>query len=342
MKKGMILWMLLLLMVCGGKAQAAGITANEILDKAEVAMKKVNVISYCTMDETNRNTETVMDTNTGVMYINYGRDGDTWLDTKSKMSYVSDGSTCYFLPEDDVQEINAKNVDFSADIDRTLNFTYEGIQNYTIKGQSIACYKLSAAYSEGGFRQIVYYINKDTYRIAAIEESMNGVVVDTTWYDYPNKALTVPQEIKDKAVLMTGYYFVKKKIVYMVEEENNSRVLYVVGSNQAKGNVKIPDTIKLFGESYEVSCIVEGAFYNNRKIKSVTIGKNVRVIEEEAFYGCKKLSKVTIQSKKLKTIRKKAFGKNAKTLKFKVPKSKKAKYKKLIKKSGLKSGFTVK
>ena len=341
MKKGIIIWMLLLLMVCGGKAQAAGITANEILDKAEAAMKKVNVISYCTMDLASRDTETVMDKNTGVMYINYGANDDTWVDTKSKISYVSDGSTYYFWPEDDI-EINAENMDFSTDIDRTLNFTYEGIQNYTIKGQSIACYKLSAAYSEGGFRQMVYYINKDTYRIVAIEESMNGVAVNTSWYDYPNKALTIPQEIKDKAVLMPGYYFTKKKVSYIVLKENNSRVLYVVGSDQAKGNVKIPDTIKLFGESYEVSGIEEGAFYNNRKIKSVTIGKNVRVIEEEAFYGCKKLSKVTIQSKKLKTIGKKAFYKNAKTLKFKVPKSKKAKYKKLIKKSGLKSGFTVK
>lgn len=334
--------MLLLLMVCGGKAQAAGITANEILDKAEAAMKEVSVISYGTMDEAHRSTETVMDTNTGVMYINYGIDGATWLDTKSKISYVFDGSTYYFLPEGDVQEINAENVDFSADIDRTLNFTYEGIQNYTIKGQSIACYKLSAVYSEGGFRQIVYYINKDTYRLAAIEEFINSVVVNAAWYDYPNKALTIPQEIKDKAVLMWGYCFVKKKIVYRVVGEDNNQVLYVEGSSQAKGNVKIPDAIKLYGKNYEVRYIGEEAFYNNRKIKSVTLGKNVREIGAEAFYGCKKLSKVTIQSKKLKTIGEKAFYKNAKTLKFKVPKGKKAKYKKLIKKSGLKSGFTVK
>ncbi|MCM1497712.1 MAG: leucine-rich repeat domain-containing protein [Clostridium sp.] len=331
MKKRMVLWMLLLLIVCGGNARAADLAANEILDRAEAAMKEVNVVVICTKE----GEETAMDRNTGVMHIEYGAYGDTWLDTKAKVSYIADGERYYFLPETDVQEINKENVDLFADVDRTLNYTCDGIQNYAIKGEDIACYKLSASHSQTGFRRIVYYINRDTYRIVAVEESVNNVVTAASWYDYPKEALTVPKEIKDTALLMPGYMFLKKKIVYTVVEENNTRMLYVADGSLAKGNVKIPDTVKLFGESYEVRYVDEDAFYNNRKIKSVTLGRNIRGIGETAFYGCKKLSKVTIQSKKLTKIGKKAFYKNAKTLRFKVPKGKKVKYKKMIQKSGI-------
>lgn len=70
--------------------------------------------------------------------------------------------------------------------------------------------------------------------------------------------------------------------------------------------VAVPATVKIDGITYQVTSIAANAFKNNKKIKRVTIGKNVQVIGAKAFYGCKKLSSVTIPSK-VKTIDKKAF-----------------------------------
>ena len=74
------------------------------------------------------------------------------------------------------------------------------------------------------------------------------------------------------------------------------------------------------------------------KLTTVTIGKNIKSVGAKAFYGCKKLKKITIKSTKLtkKTIGSKAFtGINKKAV-VKCPKAKKAAYKKILLKKGMK------
>ncbi len=55
------------------------------------------------------------------------------------------------------------------------------------------------------------------------------------------------------------------------------------------GKVSVPNTVKLYGVSYKVTAIGKKAFYNNRKLRSVTVGKNVKQIRAKAFHGCTKL-----------------------------------------------------
>lgn len=55
-----------------------------------------------------------------------------------------------------------------------------------------------------------------------------------------------------------------------------------------------------------------------------------------AFNGCKKLGKVKIQSTKLRSIGKQAFKGTKSSLKVKVPSKQLEKYKKILKKAGLK------
>jgi hypothetical protein len=74
----------------------------------------------------------------------------------------------------------------------------------------------------------------------------------------------------------------------------------------------------------------------NKKVKKVTIGSNVTSIGSKAFYHCKKLKKVTVNSTKITSIGKKAFGKNAKGFTLKLPKSCKKSYKKMLKKAKIK------
>ena len=91
------------------------------------------------------------------------------------------------------------------------------------------------------------------------------------------------------------------------------------------------------GVTYKVTAIEKNAFKKNKKMKSVTIGKNVRKIGKKAFYGCKKLKKLTIKSTKLTTkkVGSKAFGKTPKKMTVKVPKKKFKAYKKMLIKRGV-------
>ena len=49
-------------------------------------------------------------------------------------------------------------------------------------------------------------------------------------------------------------------------------------------------------------CGKANALKGNKKIESLTIGKNVRKIGKNAFANCRKLKKVIIKSKKINTI----------------------------------------
>lgn len=133
---------------------------------------------------------------------------------------------------------------------------------------------------------------------------------------------------------------------------------------------RIPASVKANGKTYKVTSIASGAFKNCKKLKQVTIGENISKIGSyafqdctalrtlkigskvssvgtKAFYNCKALTSVTIRSTRLtsKTAEKNAFTNagrnNYKKLTVKVPGSKLATYKKILKSSGLSSKAKV-
>ena len=57
--------------------------------------------------------------------------------------------------------------------------------------------------------------------------------------------------------------------------------------------VTIPDSITVDGHTYKVTAVNDNAFKNDKTIKEVVIGKNVKTIGDNAFSGCTKLKKVT-------------------------------------------------
>ena len=106
--------------------------------------------------------------------------------------------------------------------------------------------------------------------------------------------------------------------------------------SKAKAGIKalsIPATIKYKGVTYKVTAISANAVKGNKKIKSVTIGANVKSIAAKAFNNCPKLKTVTIKSTKLtkKTASKKSFSKVNKKMVIKVPKKVKKTYAKIFK-----------
>lgn len=149
----------------------------------------------------------------------------------------------------------------------------------------------------------------------------------------PSVSATPPAKgcvVSDKA--SQGEYQVTKA------DGKEGTVSYVKCTSK-KSVVSVPETITVNGIKYSVTGVGKKAFYNNKKLKSVTLGKNITQIGDKAFYGCKSLKKIKIQSTKLSKVGKNAFGKIAKKAQITVPKKKYGKYKKLITK---KTGFTKK
>ena len=116
-------------------------------------------------------------------------------------------------------------------------------------------------------------------------------------------------------------------------------VEYLTAPN--KKTVTVPDTIVINGVRHKVTSIGNNAFKNNKKLKSVVIGKNITKIGKKAFFGCQNLKKITIKTTKLKakTVGAKAFtkagSKNYGKLTVKVPKKSLKSYRKILKKKGL-------
>ena len=117
--------------------------------------------------------------------------------------------------------------------------------------------------------------------------------------------------------------------VYQITKntKKTKTVTYVKPVKQQK-TVSIPASIQLNGKTYKVTAIGKKAFYQNKKLKKVTISSSVKQIGKSAFSGCKNLTQVSIQST---TLTKQSIGTNAfkgisKKVKFTIPTKKHSAY----------------
>ena len=178
----------------------------------------------------------------------------------------------------------------------------------------------------------------DTGVITAYGEGNAKIVVyfnDSGTYD------TVNVEVLPKA-LEKGTKFTNGKLVYEVVKEldtpkgGTARVVGIASKYKKKlTSLSVPATVTGVDGTYKVVGVKAGAFKKNKKLKTVTIGKNVTSIGKNAFNGCTKLKKVTIKATKAK------FGKNAfkgisSKASFFVPKKQLKSYKSKLKKLGIK------
>lgn len=129
------------------------------------------------------------------------------------------------------------------------------------------------------------------------------------------------------------------KAIYKITASNakTKTVTYVAPAKKKTTKVTIPDTVFVNGVKYKVTAIEKNAFKNNKNIKNVTIGKNVKKIGAKAFYGCKKLKNITIKTTKLtsKSVGSKAFSGTPKSANVNVPKKSLKAYKKFLVKKGI-------
>ena len=120
--------------------------------------------------------------------------------------------------------------------------------------------------------------------------------------------------------------------------------LKLISVKTKETSITVPSTVTLFGTKYNITEIGQNAFSNNKKLKKISIGKNIKLIEKSAFAGVSKLSSIVITPGSLKTIRKGAFDTvpSKTVIKVKASKSKYKKVKKLINAAGIPSGVTLK
>ena len=123
----------------------------------------------------------------------------------------------------------------------------------------------------------------------------------------------------------------------LANSATSKTVAFVSWDNKKSTKVTVPATVKVNGKDFKVTQISDKAFKNCKKLKSVTIGKNVTTIGKNIFTGCKKLTKITMKSSNLKKVGK---NKTSNKITVKVPKKKKKAYKKLFSKA--KMNVTVK
>ena len=118
---------------------------------------------------------------------------------------------------------------------------------------------------------------------------------------------------------------------------NKREVIYRTPGDQGAAEVNVPDTVSLSGKKVKVTAIAANAFRNNRKLKKITIGKNIQKIGANAFFGCKSLKTVVIKTKKLrkKTVGKNAFKKINAKAKIVIPSKKQKTYRSLLKARGI-------
>lgn len=158
----------------------------------------------------------------------------------------------------------------------------------------------------------------------------------------------------------TGSIVAVNDVTYKVLSDGNKKSVIYMGGDVAASEIEIPEKVTINEASYEVKEVSADAFADYKNLKKITIpksvtkigdnafkncveltsvviSKNVTQIGKNAFKGCKKLKKVTFKGTKIKKIGKNAFKNIAKKSVIKVPKSKKSKYKSLLKKSGYKN-----
>lgn len=104
----------------------------------------------------------------------------------------------------------------------------------------------------------------------------------------PGNTDTPTEPVKDTTVKSFTYKGAKYKVV------SSKEVAFTGVTNKKATKIVIPDTVKKNGKTYKVTSIVANACSGMSKVKTISIGKNVKTIGKKAFYGCKKVTKITI------------------------------------------------
>ncbi len=230
------------------------------------------------------------------------------------------------------------------------DYTPESWKVYEDAVEAAKAYIKSSKATETGCKEALEAL--DSAKTALVKKPDETPATPNTPETPATPAVTPPSPVQ------TGTTETTSKGTFEVTNPSKKTVTYKASSKSAK-KVSIPSAVTIHGVSYKVTKIDNNAFAGSKKLTkvtipasvteigasafknctkltSVTIPKNIKKIGKNAFAGCKKIKKITIRSGKIKTIGKNAFKGLSKKTVIKVPKKKKAAYKKMFKRAGFK------
>lgn len=143
-----------------------------------------------------------------------------------------------------------------------------------------------------------------------------------------NKNVNSPQN--NQTIVRKGTKKNISNMTYKVTNVSKKTVTCMGTTNKKTKSLVIPATVKINKKTYKVTAIADNAFKGNKKIKKVTIGKNITTIGKNAFNGCNKLKTIEVRSKKIKKVGKNAFKGIVKNPTLKTDKKYKSKYMKMF------------
>ena len=164
------------------------------------------------------------------------------------------------------------------------------------------------------------------------------ILTDTTGKKYYVAAKVTAAQLKANLMVADKKSGGKYKITKLTKNMKTKKVTggtvtYMAPYNRNCTKATMPEFVKIAGVKFKVTALNKDAFKNCKKIKTVTIGKNITKIGANAFSGCAKLQSVSIKAAGLKSIGSNAFKGISSKAKFKVPKKQYTKYSKMIKKA---------
>lgn len=194
----------------------------------------------------------------------------------------------------------------------------------------------------------------DDQSYTVYEYDANGNITNQSYYEKENippkdeedddvsEKDPPPKEEPPASKHKTGMKAESSNATYIITSVKNRTAGFYRLKNKKKTRYTVPHTVKIGGITYKVTKISANAFKNNKKIRKVTIGKNITKIGKRAFYGCQNLKNIIIKTTKLKSVGKQAFKGIHKKAIIKVPRKKYEKYKKLLKGKGQKKTVQIK
>lgn len=273
-------------------------------------------------------------------------------DASYNIAMVTDDSDCvtdwYFIA------ISGSNVD---------DLVYTKVKNgYTLSASELKNVRVSAT-GENFAADTVFSTNYNEVFIYEIDKNTIGVAVDTDNNGSYETTINTTESLKPtekpnftknpeptdesnatnsplKGIILRDS---KNKVSYKVLTQGKTVALYKTENKKAT-KIVIPATVTINGMKYQVTAIADNAFNGCKKLKAVTIDKNIARIGRKAFYKCKKLKSITIKSKKLKgkSVGAQAFKGIHKGAVIKVPKKRKKAYRKWLKKRGITKKMKIK
>jgi len=177
----------------------------------------------------------------------------------------------------------------------------------------------NAAYQSSGIHKISVSAGEGYDQVVEGELPEAAASLDGTDSTTKPEQTQDSQKVKKGDIVTAGSGSTKAK--YKVSSKNTV-TYYKAKVSSGTTSVKVPDSIKISGKSYQVTKVQSNAFGGNKKFKKITIGKNVTEIQKKAMEGCSKINSILIKTKKLEKIGASAF-KGCKKLKTLTVQSKK-------------------